>query len=318
VDLDQLEIEITKNLRSHLKSSVSSHSFSKVYDYALFPVGKLFRPKLVRAISADLTNTPQSKLDSNSQISVFSSFIEIHHTYTLIHDDLPAMDNDDYRRGRESTHKKFGEWQAILAGDGLLNLSYGLLGNIESDKLPQLLRLCHWCLGNKGLIQGQVLDLSNEMNNSFTNLILTHQLKTARLIQLSLIGGALLSPAQDSSELYNISKKLFRLGHSIGVSFQLLDDLTELTEIVSGHEKNINPWLNYFNESNEYLLSQLGLVNNSLLQQNYKNTLFILKNYFFVINSKLENGEELITQQLGKNSKYLDPIMSSLKRLSSL
>jgi geranylgeranyl pyrophosphate synthase len=139
------------------------------------------------------------------------------------------MDNDDVRRGRATTHKKFGEWNAILTGDLLLNLSYQLIfsiRNLSEKELQMLGKIFSHSLGGKGLIHGQYLDLSKEMNSSLDSLILTHKLKTARLIQVALIGGAILSGHSENSEL----KKIAKLGENIGIIFQLLDDLSELKD----------------------------------------------------------------------------------------
>ena len=118
--------QIEKILSLHLTRSLPHHAIKDVYFYASLPGGKLFRPHLVWSILKDLN--PTQYLDSiqnfNSNHAYLSSAVEFHHTYTLLHDDLPAMDNDLTRRGKPCTHIAFGEWQALLAGDGLLNISY--------------------------------------------------------------------------------------------------------------------------------------------------------------------------------------------------
>src|SRR5690606_4172886 len=110
------------------------------------------------------------------------------------------------------------------------------------SQLPFLLKVMSHALGPKGLIHGQALDLSHEMNHSFDLLLLTHELKTARLIQTSLVAGSIL--AHDKLD-YSALKKAWRLGYAIGITFQLLDDLGELTqENLSLHETDVNPWPN--------------------------------------------------------------------------
>ena len=162
-------------IKHELLLCLPKHQSAEFYNYALFPTGKLFRSKLISAFSKDHNlNTI-----TNNQILLCSS-IEAHHTYTLLHDDLPCMDDDDERRGKPSTHIKFGEWQSLLTGDGLLNISYRLLSKIQSRNLNTILSIYSHALGPKGLIHGQVLDLSEEMNNNFSTLLLTHELKTAR------------------------------------------------------------------------------------------------------------------------------------------
>ncbi len=225
-----IEEKIKTHLADYLPAN-DGHNFAEVINYAVFPTGKLFRPKLVHAIAKDLGNF-------TSDHEFLSSAVELHHTYTLIHDDLPAMDDDDYRRGRLSTHKKFNEWKAILAGDALMGISFQILANISSTKLPSILQLFGENTGAKGLILGQILDLAGE-NKSLEDLLKIHELKTARLIQLSIVGSKIL--ANDDLP----DKPFIDLGYGLGILFQLLDDLTELADEVGAHEKEINPFFHF-------------------------------------------------------------------------
>lgn len=148
------------------------------------------------------------------------------------------MDDDEYRRGKLSTHKKFNEAQAILAGDSLLNYSYELLSNIESKYLPTLLKLYGQCTGSRGLILGQVMDLEKK-EKSLEDILKIHSLKTSCLMQLSLQGANILADAKLPEN------KVMQLGFSVGIVFQLLDDLSELGGEISSHEKSINPFLKF-------------------------------------------------------------------------
>ncbi|HLT22262.1 MAG TPA: polyprenyl synthetase family protein, partial [Bacteriovoracaceae bacterium] len=100
-------------IKTSLKSAGHHPELFKILDYAVLPAGKLFRPKLVEAIALDLG------LQITQDHLHLATAVEIHHAYTLVHDDLPAMDDDQYRRGKLSTHAAFNEWKAILAGDAL-------------------------------------------------------------------------------------------------------------------------------------------------------------------------------------------------------
>jgi geranylgeranyl pyrophosphate synthase len=100
-----------------VETQIDNHSLKEAYQYVLFPPGKLFRPLLFLNLLEDNGLNPQDYYET-------AVGLELHHSYTLVHDDLPCMDDDDMRRGRPSAHKKFNEWKAILIGDGLLNLSY--------------------------------------------------------------------------------------------------------------------------------------------------------------------------------------------------
>lgn len=147
---------IEKQLTSLLFQHLPQHSFQKVCSYLFKNPGKFFRPKLIYALGEDL------KIEHQSDLLFLSAFVEIHHTYTLIHDDLPPMDNDDIRRGKASTHKKFTEADAILAGDALLITSFSCLSRIQNTPLSKLFNMATWATGGKGLIAGQYFDLKKK------------------------------------------------------------------------------------------------------------------------------------------------------------
>ena len=225
------QIQISEDIKATLNKVLPTHKFKEVIEYSVFPTGKLFRPLLVYSIAHDLG-------EIRSGHKLLAQSIELHHTYTLIHDDLPGMDNDDMRRGRASSHIKFSEWEAILAGDALLSTSFEIISGLNPLIISPILKLYGEYTGGKGLILGQVMDLGNE-NKTLPSLLKLHELKTGRLIQLCLEGASLVS---ERSEL---QPKLSGLGKSLGINFQLLDDLCEFTDDVSSHELEINPFLHY-------------------------------------------------------------------------
>lgn len=285
---------IEKKIDCHLQEFTDENEFTKILNYAIFPAGKLFRPSLIYGLSHD-TNS------HNDNHEYFASSIEIHHSYTLIHDDLPAMDNDEYRRGKLSTHKKYGHWQAILAGDALLSLSYGLLSKINHKAINELIYLYHEFTGTRGLILGQVLDLNNKVDN-LNDIIQIHTLKTARLIQLSLMGSNILSDKPIDL------KEIEKLGLSIGIVFQLIDDLTELTEKVGEHEKEINPFLRFnSNTIIEIINKEILLMRNILLKNELKNLEMICEGYLKKMKQRLVNSSEKIKLYLPEfNSKLIN------------
>lgn len=236
----KLEQQIQADLEYILNRFTPNHKFREIYKYSLLPGGKFFRPKLVYATAFDHNNYFFSDQPIDD-LRIFACSIEIHHAYTLIHDDLPCMDDDNFRRGRKSTHYEYGEWQALLAGDGLLNLSYQLLFKLKSPHAQLLGRYYSWNLGAKGLIHGQALDLENE-KKSLRGTLETHHYKTAKLIQTALVGAIILEHSENSLSMKTL-KKFHRFGHCLGVAFQLLDDLTELQEGITGHELIVNPWI---------------------------------------------------------------------------
>ena len=280
--------QLVSNLETHLKRGLPRHSIEEAYRYAVLPPGKLFRGLLIVALAWDHNRDGKEWENPWSDCALLASFVEIHHAYTLVHDDLPCMDDDSMRRGRPSLHKRFGQWQAVLVGDGLMGLGYHLLSFIENPRQRELLRFISWATGPKGLLQGQVLDLSEKTGWGFKNIVRTHTLKTARLIQVSLAGSALL--------LQENFREAFRMGHSLGLLFQFLDDLTELTRPISSHEEGINSWLHYPEESfrqSEQCLNQIEgyCLNRPALKE-------IVTDYGRTIGEICQDGEESIIEKV--------------------
>jgi len=157
--------------------------------------------------------------------------MEMIHTYSLIHDDLPAMDNDDYRRGRLSNHKKFGEAAAILAGDGLLNKAFetglkaAINGGTDYEKALRALYEIAKSSGSEGMIGGQVVDMfGNEKISSLEDLKYMYSLKTGAIIKSSVIAGAILGGANDEQVA-----ALEEFADKIGLAFQIEDDILDVT-----------------------------------------------------------------------------------------
>ena len=236
---------ILQNLEFHLQRSTANAGLNDTYAYAIFPPGKLLRPLLAASAFGDSQTALKELGNPASDLSFLCSGLEMHHAYTLAHDDLPCMDDDDLRRGHPSLHKAYGEWQAVLAGDGLLNASYSLWANLNAPNADLIRKLCAWALGPKGLIDGQSRDLSYKSSGppSFSHLLTTYQLKTARLMQVALVSGHLLKGQQKKKALW-----WWRVGLALGLAFQLLDDLVECARPFSEHEKMVNPWPRFFRE----------------------------------------------------------------------
>jgi geranylgeranyl pyrophosphate synthase len=268
-------------LLKKLEEISPDHNLRDIMKYSLLPAGKLFRPNIIFNLAQDLGAVTESHL-------ILASSIEMHHTYTLIHDDLPSMDNDDYRRGRLSSHKKFTEWEAILAGDALINISYELLSQLKTKHLARILSSYSRFCGPRGLILGQVKDLGNE-NSSLKEIVKIHELKTSRLIQNSLINSATLSDRLD------LIDDVSHIGKALGVNFQLLDDLCELTDDINQHEKNINPFLHYEPSSITALIKENTLQINSLLKKcDLKNLESYIELYMGATRDKLKKGKEKV------------------------
>lgn len=229
-----MSLPFEKELEKVLARAASHPDIHQVLHWAVMPPGKLFRPKLVEALGQDL------KVSDQVSLLNLALALELHHAYSLVHDDMPCMDNDDTRRGKATTHKQFGEWRALLAGDTLLALSYSQLEKIAHAEASLIRRFFHWSTGGKGLILGQWIDLALEGVNSPKTLLRMHELKTARLMQVATVGTTLLANRTGVTSV----KQALRLGQEIGLAFQLLDDLDDLTgQEISAHEAEVNPFL---------------------------------------------------------------------------
>lgn len=306
--------QIESILLDHLTLGLPRHPIAEVYKYATLPGGKLFRPHLVWSICEDLNpELFKNSLNKKSAHAYLASSVELHHSYTLIHDDLPCMDDDQERRGKPCTHLAFGEWQALLTGDGLLNISYQLLAKINAARTLELIKLFSWALGPKGLIHGQVMDLSQEMTSSLEATVRTHELKTARLIQVAILGSALLAlPNKERT----VEKRLWKFSRLLGINFQLIDDLSELTEKkLSIHEKDVNPWLKFPQATLTLTMKNLQKFEELAGELKLKQTNTIVKNYYSKMVAPLEDNLKQINLHLG-NQMDLRPLILLLKSFS--
>lgn len=166
-------------------------------------------------------------------IEAFMAAIEMIHTYSLVHDDLPAMDNDEYRRGKETTWKVYGDAMGVLAGDGLLNLAYETVAkalvDCSAEELPGAVKafsILSEKAGVYGMVGGQTVDVwaeKKEEKINFEQLLFIHEYKTAALIQASMMVGAALAGASDE-ELLSVEK----CAYDIGIAFQIQDDILDV------------------------------------------------------------------------------------------
>ncbi len=202
------------------KPSTCPDNLKQAIDYSLLNGGKRLRPLLVYATGTALG----AELESLDNAALAVEYI---HTYSLIHDDLPAMDDDDLRRGKPSTHKAFGEAMAILAGDALQSQAFDLISQPQSSlSSTQKAEMIH-CLaqGALGMVHGQALDLGAENKAiSAEELKSIHHLKTGKLICSSIILGAIAAPNYNS-EIHN---QLQQFAGNIGLAFQVRDDILDV------------------------------------------------------------------------------------------
>ncbi|HWL52842.1 MAG TPA: farnesyl diphosphate synthase [Chthoniobacteraceae bacterium] len=201
---------------------VKPATLHKAMRYSLFAGGKRLRPIL--AIAA----AEACGADVETALPVASA-VECIHTYSLIHDDLPSMDNDDFRRGRPTSHKVFGEGIAILAGDALLTLAFEILSGCPGTPrypVAALVRELSHASGSRWLIAGQVADLEGE-GKAITarELKFIHQAKTAALLTSALRLGAMSADATPAK-----LEALTTFGSSLGLAFQVIDDILDVTQ----------------------------------------------------------------------------------------
>jgi len=217
---------IDKALDEYLPSEEKSPSIiHKAMRYSVFGGGKRIRPILTLA-TAELF-----KKDAESVIKAACG-IELIHTFSLIHDDLPCIDNDDFRRGRPSSHKVFGEAIALLAGDALLVSGFDLIirnsevKEIKKQSILKLIKETSFHIGTENMLGGQVEDITlNNKDITKADLIKLYMKKTAALICLSIRAGAILSGAKQSH-----LKTLTKYGENIGLAFQIIDDMLDIMQ----------------------------------------------------------------------------------------
>ena len=218
---------IDKLLESYLpKEEGWAKCVAEAMNYSITAKGKRLRPMLMQ-------ETYQMFGGTGKEIMPFMAAIEMIHTYSLVHDDLPAMDNDEYRRGRKTTHVVYGEAMAILAGDGLLNYAFETalqafaIESIDTAKAVKALTILAGKAGIYGMIGGQTADIEAEnLGNQVTeeHLLFIHEHKTAALIQAAMMIGAVLGGA-DEAQIAVVEQAAYE----IGIAFQIQDDILDVT-----------------------------------------------------------------------------------------
>ena len=244
-----------------LLESLPEESFSeitKAIHYSVMNGGKRLRPQLMLLMADAL------KVDvSNKTIDLMAAAGELIHCYSLIHDDLPAMDDDDFRRGQLSCHKKFDEATAILAGDAIQPLSLEILTSIEDNNLSdstksKIINVFAKACGPKGMVEGQNLDIKSESKNlNEDELDRIHFLKTGKLIEACILSVCLLKKEIREEEV----EKLVEFSEKFGLAFQIRDDILD----VIGNEQEIGKPVGSDQEKNKSTYaSVLGITKSQL------------------------------------------------------
>ncbi len=227
VPLEALRLEVEPALDRALPTeSAWPETIHRAVRYSLFAGGKRIRPVLVLAAGEAVGGV-------RDEIMPLACAVEMIHTYSLVHDDLPAMDDDDLRRGKPTSHKVFGEAVAILAGDALLTRAFHLLAEMPPGwdetrirRRVQAAAVLGEACGTTGLIGGQVMDLESEGRAIDAAALETlHRAKTGALLSASVRGGAILGGAEEADLTL-----LTRYAAAIGLAFQVVDDILDTTE----------------------------------------------------------------------------------------
>ncbi|OCQ93362.1 farnesyl-diphosphate synthase [Oscillatoriales cyanobacterium USR001] len=225
-DLSAYLADRVKKVEVALDSAVPITYPEKIYEsmrYSLLAGGKRLRPILCLATCELVGGTVEMAMPT-------ACALEMIHTMSLIHDDLPAMDNDDYRRGKLTNHKVYGDDIAILAGDGLLAYAFEIVAdrtqNVPPQQVLQVISRLGNAVGAAGLVGGQVVDLDSEglsdVSEETLNFIHTH--KTGALLEACVVCGALLAGATPDD-----LDRLSRYAQNIGLAFQIVDDILDIT-----------------------------------------------------------------------------------------
>jgi len=218
-DLKAVAEQVNSYLKNYLQKQSSDSKLFEAMDYGLFSGGKMIRSYLVHSACKIFD------LQEKEYIPIAAA-VECIHSYSLIHDDLPAMDNDDFRRGKESTHKAYGEFTAILAGSSLLTLAFEIISdqkfNISNEKKLKIIYALSSCSGHLGIAGGQFFDLSlkNEKVNK-DKIISMQNKKTGALMGFCTEAAAILADKKDLEE------KFKKIGMNLGLLFQITDDFLD-------------------------------------------------------------------------------------------
>ena len=227
--------------------------------YSVLNGGKRLRSILCMEICSSFGGKPDVAIK-------FASAIELIHAYSLVHDDLPAMDNDDMRRGQPSCHAKYGEAIGILCGDALLNSAYELMSSACSDQdTISALKVIANCAGACGMINGQILDIEISEKKEVSDSLFIEMIeqKTMALIRASVISGALIAGCT-KEELEDMEK----FAYSLGIAFQIRDDFEDMTEDMADKGDSPN-FINYLGEDEARIL----------MDKHARDSLEILKQY---------------------------------------
>lgn len=219
--LKEKKVLVENTINEYLSEFTYPVQIAEGMKYAVLNGGKRIRPILVLMVLDLLGKDEKLGLPSGAAL-------EMIHSYSLVHDDLPALDNDDYRRGKLTTHKKFGEAEGILIGDALLTHAFNVLTeknkDISAEKIVEIVKLTSSYAGINGMIGGQMIDIESEGKKvSMETLKYIHKNKTGKLLRLPVEMGCIVGDASKE-----IREKLEEYADLIGLAFQIKDDILDV------------------------------------------------------------------------------------------
>jgi geranylgeranyl diphosphate synthase type II len=263
---------IEESLALSLENLSAPSELIESMNYSLQAGGKRLRPLLL--FSTLLGFNKDTKLGMQVAVS-----LEMVHTYSLIHDDLPSMDNDDLRRGKPTNHKVYGEALAVLAGDALLTYSFQLLAelnhaDISAEMKIKLVQQLAISAGPEGMVSGQVADMEGENKTlSITELEYIYERKTGKLLEYSIVAGAILADASEKQ-----LQLLRRFSYHLGLAFQIRDDILDIEGTVEeigkpigsdeNNRKSTYPSVLTLEGAKKKLQDHISLAKQSLYQTN--------------------------------------------------
>jgi len=274
---NQLKLEnYVSDIENQLKiytqdKNILQNSVVKAMEHSVSAGGKRIRPVLMLEF--------YRLCGGKSNILPIACTIELIHTFSLIHDDLPCMDNDDFRRGKPSCHKAYGEAIALLAGDALATLPYEIIsneainGSISHKTAAMLIRELSHAVGVGGMIGGQVIDIETE-NNAIgaETLTLLEKLKTGALIKSACVMGCILAEANENQLL-----KASEYAEKIGLAFQIVDDILDVT---STFEKLGKPILSDEKQNKTTHITLFGLEKSKIFAEKLTNEALVALDFF--------------------------------------
>lgn len=215
-----LKTKIDTYLAQNIQTDIDQTTLGQAMEYSLMAGGKRLRPALTLATFETLGGT------LNDDVMKAATAVELLHTYSLIHDDLPAMDNDDLRRGKPTNHKKFGDGMATLAGDGLLTLAFEWLteNNLPANTQAALTLALAKAAGPAGMVAGQARDIEGEHQHlTLDQLRYLHRQKTGAMLRYAVLAGGIISDQPATTR-----QLLADFGAAFGLAFQIYDDLMDV------------------------------------------------------------------------------------------